>query len=172
MSSLTDYYPPPSSVTRFGGISPFWQNLHSLRQFLSVYLLFRKILERLWQISNAIGQVFIDMNGQLLKNYLAIWSHCPPPSSLGTRKNTWRVSIIIIMWAKFKWTPFSRNSSIEVVYKMKEGFFRRRERYLLEGVEVRGQIIDEMWNFQTLYTTLCTKISTRSKLDIIDMFRD
>ena len=63
-------------MTRFGKISPFWQNLQSLGQFLKVYLLFGKILDKLWQIKNVIGQVFIDVNGQMLKNKLANWSHC------------------------------------------------------------------------------------------------
>ena len=65
-----------------GEISPFWQNLQSLGQifkvlgnFLRVYLLFRKLLDRLWQIYYTIGQVFIVVNGQIMKNKLAIWSH-------------------------------------------------------------------------------------------------
>ena len=33
------------------------------------------ILDQLWQILYAIGQVFIDINRQKLKNNLAIWSH-------------------------------------------------------------------------------------------------
>ena len=52
-----------------------WQNFQSLGQFLRVYLLFGKILNRHWQFSYAIGQLFIGINGQMLKNNLAIWSH-------------------------------------------------------------------------------------------------
>ena len=51
-----------------------------------VFFLVGKILDRLWQISNAIGQVFIDINGQMLKNNRAIWSHCSlleGPNALG-----------------------------------------------------------------------------------------
>ena len=36
-----------------------------------------KILDLLWQILFAFGQVFIDENGQILKNDLAISAHCP-----------------------------------------------------------------------------------------------
>ena len=64
------------SVTRFCEISPFWPNLQSLGQFFRIYLLLGKILDRFRQMLNALGQVFIDVNGQILKNNLAIWSHC------------------------------------------------------------------------------------------------
>ena len=63
------------SVTRFSESSPFWQNLQSLGQFLRVYLLFGNILDRLWQILYANGQVFIDVNSQMSTNKLVIWSH-------------------------------------------------------------------------------------------------
>ena len=36
-----------SSVTRFGEISPFWQNMRSLGQFLRVYFLLGRIFDRL-----------------------------------------------------------------------------------------------------------------------------
>ena len=52
----------PPSVTRFGEILSFWQNRQSLGQFLRVYVLFGKILDRIGQILYAIGQVFIDVN--------------------------------------------------------------------------------------------------------------
>ena len=74
-----------SSVTRFGEISPLWQqkfkslailtSLFSLWQFLQVSLVFGKILNLLWQSLKAIGQFFIVVNSQILKNDLAIWSH-------------------------------------------------------------------------------------------------
>ena len=70
------------SVTRFGKISPFWQNPQSLGQFLRVFLLFGKFwtdfgkkfyaIEQIWYI---IGPIFIVTNGQMLKNNLAVWSH-------------------------------------------------------------------------------------------------
>ena len=62
-------------MTRFGEILPFWQNIQSLGPFLRAYFLFVKILDRLWQILHAIGQVFIEVNGQMLENNLAISSH-------------------------------------------------------------------------------------------------
>ena len=64
-----------SSVTRFVEISPFGKIFKVLDNFLRVYLLFGKILDRLWQMLHAIGQVFIDINGQMLKNNLFIRSH-------------------------------------------------------------------------------------------------
>ena len=64
------------SVTRFGKISPFWQNLKSLWHFLTVYLIFGIILNKLWQILYAFGQICLDVKVQKLKNNLAIWSHC------------------------------------------------------------------------------------------------
>ena len=63
------------SVTRFGDISPFWQNLQSLGHFLRPYLLFGKNLDLLWLNWYAIWQIFIDVIGQMLKNNLSIWSH-------------------------------------------------------------------------------------------------
>ena len=66
------------SVTRFGEFSPLRKIFKVLHNFLRVYLLLGKILDWLWQISCAIGQVFIDINGQMLKNNLAIWSHWLP----------------------------------------------------------------------------------------------
>ena len=53
-----------SSVTRFGEISPLWQNINIFWQFLRVYLVFGILLNLLGQILNAIGQNFIDVNGQ------------------------------------------------------------------------------------------------------------
>ena len=64
------------SVTRFGEISPLWQNLKCLGQILGVYLLLGKIFEQLWQIFYAIWQIFAHINDQILKNNLAIWSLC------------------------------------------------------------------------------------------------
>ena len=61
---------------------PDWGKFHHfgkifqvLGNILWVYLLFGKISDLFWQILYAIGQVFIDVNGQMLKNNLAIWSH-------------------------------------------------------------------------------------------------
>ena len=62
-------------MTRFGEILPFLQNLQSWAFFWG-FLLFGKILDWLWQILCAIGQVLNDVNGQILNNKLAIWSPC------------------------------------------------------------------------------------------------
>ena len=58
---------------------PVWPDLANfclvLGNILRVYLLFGIILDRLGQILHDIGQVFIEVNGQMLKNKLAVWSH-------------------------------------------------------------------------------------------------
>ena len=58
---------------------PVWPDLANfclvLGNILRVYLLFEIILDRLGQILHDIGQVFIEVNGQMLKNKLAVWSH-------------------------------------------------------------------------------------------------
>ena len=61
-------------VTRFGEISPLWQNFKSLWAiFLMVHLLFCKVLVQLWHFY-AIGQIVIVVNGQRLNSYIATWS--------------------------------------------------------------------------------------------------
>ena len=75
-----------------------WRNFSTLAKFAKslgnfncVYLLFGEILGRLWQILYAIWKIFIDVNGQMSKNYLAIWSHCQPAGLLaGGRRRRWR----------------------------------------------------------------------------------
>ena len=58
-----------------------WRNfatgkiLQVFGSFLTVYLLFGKILSIIWQICEIIGLIFIAANGQILKNNLTIWSH-------------------------------------------------------------------------------------------------
>ena len=59
-------------VTRFGEFSPLGKIFEVLGAY---YLLFGKILNLLWQILHTFGPNFIDVNGQKLKNKLAIWSH-------------------------------------------------------------------------------------------------
>ena len=44
-------------------------------KFLTVYFLFGKMLSLLWQICDIIGLIFGVANGQILKNFLTIWSH-------------------------------------------------------------------------------------------------
>ena len=70
----------PDSLTRFGEVWPLCQNILRLWQFCMVFLVFGKILNLLWKKFHAIGQIFIVVNGQILKSYLAIWSfwHWPP----------------------------------------------------------------------------------------------
>ena len=55
------------SVTRFSKISPLWHNVKTLWPFLSLHLLFANILNLLWHICYAIGQIFIGVNSQILK---------------------------------------------------------------------------------------------------------
>ena len=44
--------------------------------FLRVYSVFGKILHLLWQYFYAIESIIAVVNDQILKNNLAIWSHC------------------------------------------------------------------------------------------------
>ena len=53
------------SVTKFGEISPLWQNSASL------WAIFKPTLANCY----AIGQVSVVINGPILKNNLTIWSH-------------------------------------------------------------------------------------------------
>ena len=60
-------------------LSKFWQFGKILGSFSRVHLPFGKMLNLLRQIIVyfwAIFQGFIDVNGQMLNNNLAIWSHC------------------------------------------------------------------------------------------------
>ena len=45
----------------------FYKIFKVLGYFLSISFLFGIILDQLWQILYAIGEVFIDVNGQMLK---------------------------------------------------------------------------------------------------------
>ena len=63
--------PELAKFCRFGKI------FKVLGNFLRVFFLSGKILDWLWQILYAIGQVFIDVNDRMLINNLAIWSHWP-----------------------------------------------------------------------------------------------
>ena len=54
----------------------FGKNLEIFGSILKVYLLFGKVVNPLWDNMYSLGQIFIVVNGQILKNNLAIWSHC------------------------------------------------------------------------------------------------
>ena len=54
----------------------FGETFKVLDKFSRVYLPFGKILNLLWQILYTFWKIFIDVNDQMLKNNLAIWSHC------------------------------------------------------------------------------------------------
>ena len=62
-------------MTEFGEILLLCQNFTSIRQFLSVYFLFGKMLRLLWRICYIVGLIFIVENGQIVKNSIDIWSH-------------------------------------------------------------------------------------------------
>ena len=53
----------------------FFKNLHIFGNIFTVYFIFVKVLNPLWHNFYAFGQFFIVVNGQILKNNLAIWSH-------------------------------------------------------------------------------------------------
>ena len=57
-------------MTKFGEILPLWQNL---KNPWTVYLVYGKILSLLWQFLYAVGQIFIAVNGQMMKNDLPIY---------------------------------------------------------------------------------------------------
>ena len=66
-----------TSVTRFGEISPLWQNFTILWQISdSLFCIWQSLLSLLWKIWYIIGLILIVANGQILKNNLTIWSHC------------------------------------------------------------------------------------------------
>ena len=67
---------PSSSETRFGKISPLRQQKLRLWQFLEGLFGLWQFFEPTLANLNAIGQIFRIINGQILKNDLAIWSHC------------------------------------------------------------------------------------------------
>ena len=91
-----------TSVTIFGKILPLWQNPQSLEQFFRVYELFGRLLHLLCQMLFAIGQIYADVNGQMLKNYIAIWSHCPtqtndlPNVQLAQASDLWMPLVILL----------------------------------------------------------------------------
>ena len=53
----------------------FGKSFQVFCKILAIYFLFGKKLSLLWQICDVIGLIFIDANGQILKNNLTIWSH-------------------------------------------------------------------------------------------------
>ena len=55
--------------------SHFGNILKALVNFLRVYLVFGKILNLLWPLFYVNGPIFTVVNGQILNNSLAIWSH-------------------------------------------------------------------------------------------------
>ena len=67
----------PISVTRFGKICKVLVN------FLEFIYYLGKFWAYLWSILYAIGKNFIYVNCQMLKKYLAIWSHLLHPTCLG-----------------------------------------------------------------------------------------
>ena len=65
----------PSSVTRFGEMSPLCSIIKLFGKILMIYLLFGKILNLLWLKFYVIWSILNVVNGQILKSNLAIWSH-------------------------------------------------------------------------------------------------
>ena len=56
-------------------ISPLWQNLEVFGNFSGINLVFGNICNLFWQFLYAIELIFINGNGQILKNTLDIWLH-------------------------------------------------------------------------------------------------
>ena len=66
-----------SNVTRFGEISPLWQHFNRLWENFDMVLIW--YLVNFWTyFENFYANVsnFNYINGQILKNHIAIWSHC------------------------------------------------------------------------------------------------
>ena len=67
-------------MTRFGEISPLWQKLRNVWQYLKVYLVFGKVVKPLWDNFYSSGKnIFIVVNGQILKklsDHLVTLSEC------------------------------------------------------------------------------------------------
>ena len=91
------------SVTRFGVISPLWQNFKTLWQSLEgLFSICQNCKPILTNISSK-WQSFIVVNGQKLKkNNLAIWSHCSRVESLGQSAAT--NFLLIGMQMRFVWS--------------------------------------------------------------------
>ena len=68
-----------SSVTRFGEISPLWQNFLLFWQNLDGSFCIWQSFELTLAIFYDNSQIFIVERDQILKDNLAIWSHCLEP---------------------------------------------------------------------------------------------
>ena len=106
------------SVTRFGEISPLWQNLESW-----VYFVFGKTLRLLWQISYAIAHflIAVSMAKYWKDNVVAIRSHCSENENPASRSSVYKfffmlnvsktmekvLAEIFVCTAFIKWTKWS-----------------------------------------------------------------
>ena len=54
----------------------FGQYIKIFGNKFKLYLVLGNVSNSLWHNLGAIGQIFIDENGQILKNNSVIWSHC------------------------------------------------------------------------------------------------
>ena len=96
-------------VTRFGEISPLWQNFKSLWAiFLMVHLLFCKILVQLWHFY-AIGQIVIVVNGQRLNSYIATWS---PGLATKFTSESRQMRILLTRAPERFWLPEARPTDV------------------------------------------------------------
>ena len=65
-----------NSVTRFGENSSFLPHLKACGHFRNLHLALGISLNLFWHIFDAIGQIVIDVSGQILTNNLPISAHC------------------------------------------------------------------------------------------------
>ena len=65
------------SVSRFSNFLLLWRYFKSLWQVLEDSFSSWQYFESTLAIFHAIGQIFIVVNGHIVKNNLAIWSHWP-----------------------------------------------------------------------------------------------
>ena len=73
-----------SSVTRFG------ENLQVFGKWLTVYFLFGKMLNLLWQICHISELNIVVAKGQKLKHNLTIWSHWLGAEGRAQRNDEWK----------------------------------------------------------------------------------
>ena len=64
-----------TSVTRFGESSPIWQYFQSIWQFVWCCILVLGTILNIFLPINAIGLIFIVVNGQILNKHQTIWWH-------------------------------------------------------------------------------------------------
>ena len=98
-------YSHRSSVTRFGEISPLWQNCTSLWQFFEGFLIFGKIVNLLCQHFYSIGQKLIVVKGQIVKELIWPSGHTASVLDVTLLK---AIQLVQSMWTQILPISFER----------------------------------------------------------------